>query len=57
MFVVEKISLGVCMKDILLCGLGVWYAGWTLCGGYGEREQGPCVCVVCLVAEYGGNDM
>lgn len=39
MVVVEKISLGVCMKDILLCCLGVWYVGWTVCGGgYGERE-------------------
>lgn len=29
--VVEKISLGVCMKDILLCGLGVWYVGRRVC--------------------------
>ena len=47
MFVVEKISLGVCMKDSLLCGLGVWYTGRTLCGGYGEREKGH-VCAWCV---------
>lgn len=47
MIVAKGISLGVYMKDILVCG--VW----------GVLGQGACssMWVVCLVAEYDGNDM